>query len=92
MSDIEQRPTDPRGVIISFNELLRLNQRIERMDAKLDAALLQAQRIEDHEQRIVALEKSNAVRDARGGLFGKAVDAIWALLLAVIAAGVWLPK
>lgn len=77
--------------LIPYSELVKLTSRMERIDSKLDVALTLPVKIEDHERRIVKLETERAVRSAKGGVYGKAGEVILAILLAIIAAGVWFP-
>jgi hypothetical protein len=96
MSDTHD--TGPKGspILLSMQQLMQFTSRIERMDAKLDAALTEQRAVptvlRDHEDRIRDLEETNAVRDARGGLWRGAWEILFAIALAFIAAGIWLPK
>jgi hypothetical protein len=96
-SDIEAESLDPRaqagvGILVSYRELAKLNERLARIDSKVDTALRLPAKVDALTDRVASLETERAVRDARGGVFSKIGDLLWALVLALIAAGVWWPK
>lgn len=79
------------NILVSYQELVKLNARMERIDSKLDVALTLPAKIADQDKRITALETERAVRNAKGGVYGKGMELLWALALTLIAAGVWWP-
>lgn len=79
-------------IMLSFKELQEIRDRMTKIDSKLDVALSLPVTVADHEKRIVSLETTRAVQAGRGGVYGRAWDFISGLILALIAAGVWLPK
>ena len=86
------QPQQGAAILLSFKELQALRDKMTRIDGKLDQALTLPVTVADHEKRIVSLETTRAVNEGRGGVVSKAWDFISALILALIAAGVWLPK
>lgn len=78
-------------IMLSFKELQGLRDRMTKIDTKLDVALTLPAKIAEHEDRIVSLETTRTVQESRGGLYGKAWEVIYGLILAFIAAGVWFP-
>lgn len=85
----EERPAQGPPILVTHRELIKLSERMTRMEGKLDAALPLPAKIEHLEARVTSLETERAVRNARGGVFGKAWDIFFALILAFIATGVW---
>lgn len=79
-------------ILLSFKELQEIRDRMATIDTKLDQAIALSTTVANHESRIVELEKARAVTESRVPLYGRAWDFISGLILALIAAGVWLPK
>lgn len=77
--------------MLSFKELQALRSDMTEVRVKLDEALKLPVVVANHEKRIVSLETTRTVQESRGGLYGKAWEVIYGLILAFIAAGVWFP-
>jgi hypothetical protein len=75
------------AIMVSYRELVEIRSKMERLDAKLDAALVLRAAVEKLEKRVTSLETDRAVRSERSGLFGKAASVAWALALLIIGAG-----
>lgn len=92
MSGDTTEPEYRNPILVSWREFSKLKETIITIGAKLDQAVLQQAQLRDIEIRLVALETDRTVRNAKGGVYGKAWEIIFGLVLAIIAAGVWWPK
>lgn len=79
------------AILISYKEVAALNERMARIDSKLDLALTLPAKVEGLALKVAALETDKAVREAKGRWSGKAAEYLWAFGMTTIAAGVWLP-
>lgn len=76
--------------LTTWEEVQRIATRLERLDAKLDAVLGLSTNVDGLEERLRQLELWRAGADQRTSSWAWVRDAVLALVLAIIGAGVWL--
>lgn len=89
----QQHAHGQRGapILLSYKELVTLNDRMAKIDARLEIALTLPAEHKALELRVTSLETERAVRQAEGRQRGKAADYIWHAGMTLIAGGVWWP-
>lgn len=81
----------PRAeVTIPYQELLKLSMAQTRLEGKVDRLLDDQTEVASLRERVAKVELTQATQTGHREVWRWVIDAIWGLLLAIIAAGVFL--
>lgn len=75
--------------LLTYPEVVEIKEQIARLDSKFDAVIALRSSVEDLSGRVGALENDRASASGRTAVWDRVTDALWQVLLAIIAAGVW---